>query len=100
SALVAHCVGYSKGAVVKVSGFSHPLRRCETLPELMPLPMVSPGARLAATGDVPAPRKALPPLESKTEKGKEFWKLVTPLTDHPVSAVRRKPAACANNGRS
>src|SRR5208282_2771155 len=100
SALVAHCVGYSCGAVVNAPGFSHPLRRCEMLPELMPVPMLAPEARLAATGDVPAPRKALPPLESRTENGREFWKLVTPLTAHSPSAACLKPVVWAKNGRS
>src|ERR1017187_6813484 len=100
SALVAHCAGYSKGAVVKAAGLSHPLRRCEMLPELIPLPMVAPEARLALTGDVPAPRKALPPLESKTENGREFWKLVTPLTAHSPSAACLKPVVWPKNGSS
>jgi hypothetical protein len=79
--------------VVNAAGFNHPLSRCVTLPWLLPSAMVAPEARLALTGDVPAPRKALPPLESRTEKGREDWKLVTPLIDHPPSAARANPEA-------
>src|SRR6202034_1122584 len=96
----AQAVGYRSGAVVNAAGFSHPLRRWVTLPELIPLPMLAPEARLALTGEVPAPRKALPPLESKTENGSDDWKLVTPLTDHPLAAARVNPVERAKNGSS
>src|ERR1700734_1907010 len=90
----AQAVGYRSGAVVNAAGFSHPLRRCVTLPELIPLPMLAPEARLALTGEVPAPRKALPPLESKTENGRDDCRLVTPLTDQSPSALCTKPCEC------
>ena len=57
--------------MVKAAGFNHPFKRLVTLPELMPLAMVAPEARLAPTGEVPAPRKALPPFESRIENGRD-----------------------------
>ena len=48
----------------------------------------SPGKGLAPRlGVLPAPRKAVPALESKIEKVDPDWKMVTPLNDHPPKSA-------------
>ncbi len=71
-------------------------------PWVKPLERVAPEAKLALStpGDDPAPRNAVPALESRTENGVPDCTMVMPLTAHPASNVRVSPWEPEKKGRS
>ena len=69
-------------------------------PLVRPLAMLAPGARLAPrSGVLPCNRNPVPALESKIEKGRPDWKMVTPLIAQLPRSARFAPVAFAKNGK-
>src|ERR1700719_1533673 len=83
--------GPTTGAFTKALGFTKLFSRDSSLPGVTALRQLNPGAKPAENEEPPSSCKAVPPAESRTEKGAPDCTVSTPLVCQPPSARPFKP---------
>src|ERR1700731_3203541 len=78
--------GPTTGAIMKALGFTKLFSRDSSLPGVTALRQMNPGANPAENDEPPSNCKAVPPPESRTEKGAPDCTVSTPLVCQPPSA--------------